>query len=109
MTKQGYLNACSTFANSFLAIQKPLLRYKRDRNRRKIGVVLAFRDKGVVKIGYSKCHVSMEPFDKAIGIYKAYQRAKPVEQLFLDTEVPNSMRSDILEMTERANRYFKPA
>jgi len=118
MTRQEYVAACQEENKSLLQSTHVLLEYKRDRHRRKIGVVLAYKQPdGQVLVGYSKCHIGMDEFDRDIGIAKAVKRAAPVNRLVeyltkrngdagVAGDVPNSLELDVLAMCERAARFF---
>jgi hypothetical protein len=107
MSRELFAAQCRE-ANKGLLSSGALLRYSRDNRKRKLGVVIAFKRDNVVQVGYSKCNVQLEEFDRDIGIAKAIQRAQPLEQyLHFQVPVPNSMEMDILAMCERAARYFK--
>jgi len=107
-----------------------LIKYVRDKNHRRIGVVVAI-DKN--RIGWSKCNFSMgDKFNKDRGKFIAKKRAEKyiydetyrerswklkkgkdhmktwIWYDFLDIHnIAQCVRPDFLEMAERARKYFK--
>lgn len=87
--------------------EKYLLKYERDKHGRPVGVVVAFKKNGEVLVGWSRCHTKLEPFDKHIGINKALNRAVHHNLVDVVGEVPRPLLSYLLDIRERAERYFK--
>lgn len=101
-------------ANQSVMSNKYLLKYQRDKHGRPTGVVIAFKDlNNKVRLGWSKCNVKLEQFDKHIGINKAIGASIPVFPAepnlnhYLKEVVPNSLSKLVSEMKERAVKYFK--
>lgn len=86
---------------------KYLLYYVRDRKNRKIGLVLAYKDPhvGCIKIGWSKCNIKLDNFNKIYGLWKAIKRAKPIGVFTYN--VPHSLGQVYNRMLDRAVKYFK--
>lgn len=106
VARSHYVNQCKS-ENQKVLNSKYLLKYERDNQGRHVGVVISFRDTdGKVKIGWSRCHAKLEPFDKQIGINKAIRRAKYYNEIDERT-APHGIQEEIVEMRERAERYFQ--
>lgn len=110
--RKKFIEACQGYNANFLKDRKYILKYARDRKNRPVGVVMAFKNlnNDAVLIGYSKCKTKakgkpLDQFSKPIGIHKAIEDASPLNAV--NTEVPNSLRSLVSEMRERAKKYFK--
>jgi hypothetical protein len=106
MSKKDYVAVCKK-ENQTVLNQKHLLKYERNKHGQPIGVVIAFKDEGIIKLGWSKCNLSAEPFDKQIGINKAISRAVDYRQVD-ERDVPRGTREEVLEMIARLQRYFQP-
>ncbi len=107
--RQNYIEKCRVENEAELK-QKYLLKYERNNKGERIGVVLAYKDNGVVRIGWSRCHTKLEPFNKYIGVNKAIKRAKELDTVSSVCERLNAPRTvlDLLEeMEARAKNYFK--
>ena len=106
VARSHYVSQCKT-ENQTVLNNKYLLKYERDNHGRHVGVVIAFKDsEGKVKIGWSRCHTKLEPFDKHIGINKAIRRAKFYKELD-ERDAPRGIKEDLVEMLGRAERYFQ--
>ena len=75
-------------------------------NNPPVGVVAAAKHGDKVYIGWSKCHLTLEPFDRERGLKIAVGRASP--KRFIDP-VPRVLLQPMAEMTTRATKYFKDA
>lgn len=110
MEKQSYLDRTRLEVDDFIARYKPLIEYRRDRRNRKVGVVVAYRhpETGDPVVGWSLCHTKLEPFNKAVGLKKAIDRAEPVDPALVAWRysVPHSMRDAVASMKKRANKFF---
>jgi hypothetical protein len=96
------------FCKQFHQQNKVLKRYVRNRKQLPVGVLVAFKrptDSQIV-IGWSKCHMSMDTFDKHMGTYVAINRGlvHPIEK---DSDVPQIVRKSLETFRERVKKYFK--
>ena len=103
-SKKEFIGRCREANRSFLRRHKCLIEYQRNSKNQKVGVVIAFGEGSGFRIGYSKCNVTLEKFDKQIGLAKAIQNAYTT---WHENEPPNSMRRLIKKMLARSNLYFK--
>lgn len=91
--------------------QKYLLKYERNNKGERVGVVLAYKDaEGIVKIGWSRCHTKLEPFNKYIGVNKAVKRSVPVDSYTFIHEramAPRQVAKMLEDMEARAKNYFR--
>lgn len=88
------------------------IRRNKDGKKMKVGVILGLNDKGVIKIGWSKCNFKDgDKFDPIKGVVIAKQRAKGT--LFIedavDTPTPSCIRHQVRQFGARCVRYFKSA
>jgi hypothetical protein len=81
-----------------------LIEYAR-KNGRKIGVVVALSKE---EIGWSRCHMNLDRFDKQTGIKIAEARAIKHDLMTNAERCADSIKPDFIKMVRRANRYFKP-
>jgi hypothetical protein len=103
MSRASHVEFCKK-SNQEVLNNKFLLKYKRDSKGNRTGVIISFRDNdGVVKVGWSKCNTKLESFDKHIGIHKAIECARMTNP----HNIPHSIKRDLVEMQERALRYFR--
>ncbi len=80
-----------------------LIEYAR-KNGRKVGVVVALSKE---EIGWAKCRVNLDRFDKQLGIDIAKKRAIKHDLMTNAERCADSMKIDFIKMVRRANRYFK--
>ena len=108
------------FVTTFLKVKKPIVQYLRDKQNRKIGVMIAYRhsDQDVV-VGWSKVNESAgDVFNREYGIARALDPEKrcPLEEFeaFVDRlpHVPEVLLVDGSRITQyddfifRAKNYF---
>lgn len=111
MSRDNFVEACKQ-QNREVLNGRYRLKYKRDKHGRPVGLVISFKDEDGVRVGWSKCHTKLEPFDKHIGINKAINNtynldtAQAIVTCKDDSLLPNSLRQDVADMVERAQRYF---
>ncbi len=76
---------------------------------RYIGTIVAVKDEGRVKFGWSRCNVAKgDKFDRRTGVAKALSRTRPL--IDLDPErIPRDLHDDMHEMIDRAANYFRDA
>jgi hypothetical protein len=72
-----------------------------DGSPRRVGLIVAREDYGVIQIGYSLCN-KKDVFDKN----KAWEIAK-TRLILPSVHIPKSIMEDIKAMERRASRYFK--
>ena len=108
--RKNYVEKCRSENEAELK-EKYLLKYERNKKGERVGVVLAFKDaEGVVKIGWSRCHTKLEPFNKYIGVNKAVKRAVGLDTYGYVNELSLAPRSavELIEnMEARARNYFR--
>lgn len=89
---------------------KVLMRYVRDRRRRKVGVVVAIKGQAdQPALGYSKCHSKKDLFNRDIGLALALHRAAASLELgigYHPKEIPQSVRETFEKMRTSAEKYF---
>jgi len=73
----------------------------------KIGVKYATVQGDAIKIGWSKCNISLDPFIPADGISMA--KARALGELCVHTPTPECIKEDLRRFGARALRYFKNA
>lgn len=106
MNRKKFAVACRERNKKFLVANKHVMQYVLNKRRERVGVVLSFKNKdGDVLIGYSKCNIGLEKFDKHIGVAKAIYRAYHIG--LIPDDVPRSMREAVMRMRKRAIRYFR--
>lgn len=71
----------------------------------KAGVVLGTVDKGVIKIGWSKCNIQMDEFNKEMGLIIARNRCTTPDHV----PIPDCIRRQVRRFGARAVRYYKDA
>ena len=106
-----YIEKCKENVASILKDNKVLIHYIKNRKGKRVGVLVAAKPEGqdIPMIGWSLCKVSVEPFNKYIGLMKAFSR---IEQgcPFIDEEtpyLPNSVEAVMPVFENRIKRYFK--
>jgi hypothetical protein len=105
-----YIADCRAFNEAFIRTKgKVLIEHLRDECGHKVGVVVAFKDSdGKVKLGWSKCHVPMDKFDKDIGLYKAWDKLQPVGEVRWLPNFPE-LAQLVDKVADRAKRYWRLA
>ena len=89
-----------------------LVEYVRDYKRNKIGAIVAIcDDKGEILIGWSKCHVELDKFDKNLAKKIALNRTKfwGIKHINVPKKYHNKMKFAIEGMYKRAVHYYKQA
>lgn len=71
---------------------------------KKIGVIVGMNDNGTIKIGWSKCNVKMDVFNRHTGLKMAKERA-----LKGNPPAPACFRKHLRQFSARCVRYFKNA
>jgi hypothetical protein len=109
--RQLYIGKCKENVASILKDNKVLIRYIKNRHGQRVGVLVAAKPQGseIPMIGWSLCKVSVEPFNKYIGLIKAFAR---IEEgcPFIDEDtpaIPNSIGAVLPIFEDRIKRYFK--
>ncbi len=82
-----------------------LKQFVRNKDGTKVGIFVALRQEDKILIGWSKCHMRLDKFNKKVGITIATNRAYLAEKR--DFVLPHSMRDNFLNFEDRAIRYFK--
>lgn len=77
----------------------------RERHRR-VGVIVGLREDESIKIGWAKCNVKLDKFDREKGLDMAEARAR---KILTSPKVPDCMRRQLNEFCARSIRYFKGA
>ena len=72
----------------------------------KVGVVVGFKEGDKILIGWAKCNIKLDKFDKETGIELAKQRAKGLDPI---CKIPDADVRQIQEFQARCLRYFKDA
>jgi len=82
-----------------------LVQYLRDKKGRRTGVVVGIflSLSNEISVGWSKCNMKLDKFDKGLGIRIAVGRAEKGSE----TPCPDSMQELMNNMYYRASRYFK--
>jgi hypothetical protein len=106
MNRTQFIEECRVANKKFFSRKAFLLTYLRDNKNRRTGVVLAYKYRGKIFIGYAKCNTKLERFEREIGIAKAIERAFPAQGPY-PFEIPHSIASLVKKMRERAERYFR--
>ena len=75
----------------------------------KIGVVFGMVDKGVIKIGWSKCNTKLDKFNPEDGIAMAHERAIHISSSPDHIKTPDCIRTQVRQFGARCVRYFKDA
>lgn len=101
------------FCKKFHTQNKVLKRYVRNKKKFPVGVLVAFKrptDSQVV-IGWSKCHMNMDNFDKHMGTYVAINRGlkHSIDSIDVTSDeiVPQVVRKSLSDFRVRVKKYFK--
>jgi hypothetical protein len=114
--RKDYVSECAEKNKEFFNKYKNkfLLQYVRNRKKERVGVLLAYNDGSSVKLGWSKCNVKTEPFDREIGIQKALAENRVVNlddinefKDLLENQLPHSLNNELNNMLDRIDRYFQ--
>lgn len=82
--------------------------YLKDKNNKKVGIILATADDEKVKIGFSKCNTKHDKFDKNRAIDIARIRAENYsDKLYDKYYVPFMVNEVMPEFIDRCMRYYK--
>ena len=82
-----------------------IFEYVRDTNRRKIGILVALNKN---QIGWSKCNIKKDRFDKEMGLKIAIGRANKAPLFLMENyELPRDIHYNIRPFINRVCRYFK--
>lgn len=93
--------------------RKHIRYYLRNRKNQLVGMLVAYKDEdGHLRIGWSKCKVKMDKFDKEIGFYIALRRAEKREPYKRNTHycvkgLPHCVTQVMPKFVERVNKYYK--
>jgi len=116
---------CEEFTKEFIATNKPVIRYVRDKKRKPVGVLIAYLKKGKIRIGYSKCMIKKEgekvdEYRRNRGLYIAAERASAKPLAKKDTskpkskkdetryyEIPHTIREYLGRFVKDCKKYFK--
>lgn len=76
------------------------------------GVVLALKSpRGPVKLGWSKCNLQRDKFNKQEGIKKALKNLHPIDNLIdcngFQEKMTTTVYPQVQKMAKRAKRFFK--
>lgn len=106
-----YIEKCKQNVASILKDNKVLIHYIKNRKGQRVGVLVAVKPKEseVPMSGWSLCKVSVEPFNKYIGLIKAFSRIEQGCPFISDEEpyLPRSVEEVMPIFEERIKRYFK--
>lgn len=83
-----------------------IIRYfRKNKSSIKKGVMVAipFEEEGIVKFGYSLCHLSLDKFNKDFGKDVAIARAMRGRPL----DIPDSMKKEFDKFKARCKKYYK--
>jgi hypothetical protein len=114
--RKDYISECAEKNKEFFSKYKNkfLLQYVRNRKKEKVGVLVAYNDGDNVKLGWSKCNVKTEPFDREIGIQKALAENRLVNlddphevKDMVIYQLPHSLKNELDNMLARVERYFQ--
>lgn len=117
--RRQYEEKCKEENRNFMEDGPLLVQYVRDDNNNPLGVVVAFgieaeNGKPRLMVGYSKCHTTLESFNKHVGLNKAIRKAgypenvRPeVEQRFVVEKTRERMLDALDQMIGRGISYFK--
>lgn len=106
------------FYNDSTELVEYIWRRKKGRNY-KAGVIIGNIVNGVIKIGWSKCNISEDPFISFVGLNMARARImrdaiKDAREYFIDisddelnAKVPDCIRSQVRNFGSRCLRYYK--
>lgn len=96
------------FVQEFEAKYKPIKYYIRKKSRL-LGVLAGYKDEtGNIRVGWSKCYIKLDNFDKKFGSYIAYNRALKGHHFDqFDSKVPNLIRKNLPEFLVRLSKYYK--
>ena len=106
LTKTVHLLHLEAEAQQILSCFKPLIQYIRDKKNRKIGVLLGYKDAdGELMIGWSKCNVKRDHFNRDLAITKAFSRR--VQDVYpFPEDLPQSLRKQYMLFCQRCVRFF---
>lgn len=93
---------------TFLAKYAPgsIRTYVRRPNGQLLGVLVAIKERGDTRIGWSKCNAKLDRFDKDFGVYLALKRAL-VKTADKDTApIPGVIVKRLEVFAQRAAKYF---
>lgn len=116
MNLTEYIKSCSNVVDTYTKNCKLIYSYVRDRKNRKVGVVIAFTNYKTVYVGWSKCNIKLDKFNKYIGLEKAINSAEPADHIQRVNgkmfgrymkKVPYSVVPFLSKMIERSKRYYK--
>lgn len=81
------------------------------RSKKRVGILVAEKNAGEkeVRIGWSMCHISKEPFDPQYGLDLALKRSYSKEQGKVNNPIPSSMANSYNKFEKRCKEYFKDA
>ena len=106
LTKTVHLLHLEEEANQILSCFKPLIQYIRDKNNRKVGVLLGYKDAdGELMIGWSKCNIKRDKFNRDLAITKAFSRRELNAGKWADG-LPQSLRETYQSFCDRCVRFF---
>lgn len=106
LSKTVHLLHVEREAEQILACFKPLIQYIRDKKNRKVGILLAYKDAdGELMIGWSKCNMKRDRFNRDLAITKAFDRREPNSIHFPDN-LPQSLRETYESFCNRCVRFF---
>lgn len=87
---------------------KVMVQFIRDKKRTPIGVMVAFLSKETIRVGWSKCKMAEDYFDRIDGKNRALKRAAssgvPKKE---DLTIPQSIQASLDIFTQRAKNYYK--
>lgn len=86
-------------------MKKELIKHIRDERNNPIATLVGLQDQdGSIKIGYAKCHDSLDTFSKKWGIRIAEGRARTD---YRERNVPYIVKKHMPKFVERCQKYFK--
>jgi hypothetical protein len=78
------------------------------------GIVVALKSpRGGVKVGWSKCNLKLDKFNKIEGVKYALKNLHPLDEVVQNYEskenelrVPHALEPQVLRMAKRADKYY---
>jgi len=97
-----------------------IFQYVKRKNGQRKGILYASKNlrelsrQQTVSIGFSLCNLNKDKFDSSLGLMIAVGRAanaaaKEESSVYIPTNIPSSIREDVLRFEKRCRAYFKIA
>lgn len=92
---------------------KPYIKtYVRGRKKQPVGVLVAIKNDNKVHIGWSKCNIKLDRFDRQFGFYLAAVRSLSKKIVLKGKTcqhkeiLPTTVQKYLPKFVERANKFF---